>query len=96
MTYVVAATWRAREGEEERIHEILEAITPLCRAEPGCRLYRAHRSTEDPRRFFIYEEYDDEAAFQAHAESEHVELYVRGDAVPRLELRERAFYEPLG
>ena len=60
MAYVVAATWRAREGEEERIREILERIAPLCRDEPACRLYQAHRSPEDPRVFFIYEQYDDE------------------------------------
>lgn len=96
MTYVVAATWRAREGEEERIREILELLTPLCRAEPGCRLYQAHRSTEDPRLFFIYEQYDDEAAFEEHAATEHVERYVRGEAVALLEVRERAFYGLLG
>lgn len=96
MTYVVAATWRAREGAEERIREILDLLTPLCRAEPGCRLYQAHRSTEDPRLFFIYEQYDDEAAFEEHAATEHVERYVRGEAVPLLEVRERAFYGLLG
>ena len=96
MAYVVAATWRAREGEEERIREILERIAPLCRDEPACRLYQAHRSPEDPRVFFIYEQYDDEAGFQAHTESEHFETYVRGDAVPRLESRERAIYVTLG
>jgi len=92
MTYVVAATWRAREGEEERIRELLEILAPLCRAEPACRLYQAHRSPEDPREFYIYEQYDDEAAFQAHMQTDHFEAYVRGEAIPRLERRERAFY----
>ena len=96
MTYVVAATWRAREGEEERVRELLEILTPLCRAEPGCLVYQAHRSTEDPRLFFIYEQYDDEAAFEEHAATEHVERYVRGEAVHLLEVRERAFYRLLG
>ena len=67
MAYVVSATWRARDGEEERIRELLETVAPLCRAEPACRLYEAHRSTEDPRDFYIYEQYDDEAEFLAHA-----------------------------
>jgi quinol monooxygenase YgiN len=95
MTYAVAATWRARAGEEDRIRELLKILTPLCRAEPGCRQYQAHRSTQDPRLFFIYEQYDDEAAFDAHARTDHVERYVLGDAVPRLERRERAFYDPI-
>lgn len=96
MTYVVAATWTAREGDEERVADILQRITPLCRSEPACRMYQAHRSAEDPRRFFIYEQYDDEAGFVAHTETEHVERLVRGEAVPLLEGRERVFYVTMG
>lgn len=95
MTYVVTATWRAREGEEERVRQVLEVLTPLCRAEPGCRQYQAHRSPEDPRLFFIYEQYDDEAAFEAHAQTDHVQRHVRDDAAARLELRERAIFMTL-
>lgn len=92
MAYVVAATWRAMPGEEDRIKEIIEMMGPLSRAEPACRLYQAHRSPEDPRVFFLYEQYDDEAGFHAHTETRHFEEYVRGQALPRLERRERAFY----
>lgn len=92
MTYVVAATWIAREGEEDRVAGILDRIAPLSRDEPACRFYQAHRSSEDPRRFFIYEQYDDEAGFVVHTQTEHFEQLVRGEAVPLLEGRERAFY----
>jgi quinol monooxygenase YgiN len=92
MTYVVAATWYAREGAEERIREILERLTPQVREEPGCRMWQVHRSPDDPRLFFLYEQYDDEAAFEAHTATPHVERYVRGEAIPLLERRERAFY----
>ena len=95
MAYAVAATWRARDGEEERIRQVLETLAPLCRAEPACRLYQAHRSTDDPREFYIYEQYDDEAGFQAHIETDHFAKYVLGEAVPRLESRSRAFYVTL-
>ncbi len=95
MAYVVAATYRTKEGEEERIREILELMTPLSRAEPGCRLYQAHRSTEDPRVFFLYEQYEDESGYHAHMATEHFERHIRGDAIPRLESRERAFYTTL-
>jgi quinol monooxygenase YgiN len=92
MAYVLAATWRAKEGEEERIREILETTVPLSREEPGCQMFVAHRSIDDPRVFFLYEQYDDEAAVKAHTESEHFQKHVLADAVPRLESRERAFY----
>jgi quinol monooxygenase YgiN len=92
MAYVVAATYRAKEGEEETIRETLEITAPLSRSEPACRFFQAHRSPEDPRVFFLYEQYDDEAGYQAHMETEHFEKYVRGRIIPRLESRERAFY----
>jgi len=95
MAYVVAATYRARDGEEERIREILELMAAPSRAETACRFYQAHRSPEDPRVFFLYEQYDDEAGYQAHMASEHFERHIRGEAIPRLENRERAFYVTL-
>lgn len=95
MAYVVAATYRAKEGEEERISEILELMAAPSRAEPGCRFYQAHRSAEDPRVFFLYEQYTDEDGYQAHMATQHFERYVRGEAIPRLESRERAFYVTL-
>ena len=95
MAYVVAATYRAMEGEEERIREILELMAAPSRAEPACRFYQAHRSPEDPRVFFLYEQYDDEAGYQAHMASEHFVRLIRGEAIPRLESRERAFYVTL-
>jgi (4S)-4-hydroxy-5-phosphonooxypentane-2,3-dione isomerase len=95
MAYVVTAIWRAKEGEEEAIERILHRIVPIFRAEPACRQFVAHRSLDDPRTFFLYEQYDDEAGFQAHAASETVRTDVLGDAVPRLEERVRALYETL-
>ena len=96
MAYVVAAKWRANEGEEEKIREIIEIMTPLSRDEPGCLFYQAHRSADDPRLFFLYEQYDGEAGYEAHMATEHFEKYVRGEAIPRLESRERDFYVTMG
>lgn len=95
MAYVVAATYRAQDGEEQRVREILEEMAAPSRAEPACRFYQAHRSPEDPRVFFLYEQYDDEAGYQAHMASEHFVRLIRGEAIPRLESRERAFYVTL-
>jgi (4S)-4-hydroxy-5-phosphonooxypentane-2,3-dione isomerase len=95
MTYTVIATWRARDGETDACREILRLMTPLTRAEPGCRTYVVHQSLEDAREFVIYEQYDDEAALQAHRESEHFKTHVLGDAVHRLEERYARFYESL-
>ncbi len=95
MGYVLAVTWVAKPGEEEAVARILRRMVPLTQAEPGCVRYYAHRSTDDPRRFFLFEEYVDEAGLQAHSESDHFKQHVLGDALPRLESRERLHYIPL-
>jgi quinol monooxygenase YgiN len=95
VTYVVTATWYAKEGEEERVAELLATNAALSELEPGCRMFIGHRSVDDPRMFLLYEQYDDEAAFKAHTETAHFRDLVLGDVVPRLERRERAFYTPI-
>jgi quinol monooxygenase YgiN len=95
MAYVVAATYRVKPGEEENVRRVLETVAPLSRQEPGCLFYQAHRSAENPSVFFLYEQYADEAAYQAHMAAPHFERYIKGEAIPRLESRERAFYVTL-
>jgi quinol monooxygenase YgiN len=95
MGNVLAVTWVARPGEEEAVADALRKMVPATRAEPGCIHYYVNRSSDDPRRFFLFEEYVDEAAQQAHVDSEHFQRHVIGEAVPRLETRERVSYRPL-
>ena len=95
MAYVVCAKWTAKPGEEERIARICAELTEPSRAEPGNRFYQAQRSPENARVFFLYEHYDDEAAYEAHMASEHFTRMVKGEAIPNLESREREFYETL-
>jgi quinol monooxygenase YgiN len=95
MAYVVAAIWTAKEGQEETILDVIKKMTPLSRKEPGCVYYQAQRSPENPRVFFLYEQYINEAGYEAHMATPHFERYVKGEAIPNLESRERAFYETI-
>jgi quinol monooxygenase YgiN len=97
MAYVVSALWRAKEGKEDRLMEVIAEMTPPSRAEPGNLFYQAQRAVDDPRLFYLYEQYADEAGYQAHMDSEHFTRLVKQEAIPELlEDRERAFYETLG
>jgi quinol monooxygenase YgiN len=96
MTYVVCATWTVKPGEEAAVIELLSQISQASEAEPGCLLFRVHRSLDDPATFFLYEQYASEAAFQAHAASDHVRRLVLEDAVHRLESRRREPFEIIG
>jgi quinol monooxygenase YgiN len=93
MAYVVCAKWIAKEGETENVEAAIRRLAGPSRQEPGILVYQAHRDPESPNVFFFYEQYADEAAYQAHVDSEHFKEWGFGDAIPRLEARERTFYE---
>jgi quinol monooxygenase YgiN len=93
MAFVVTAKWIAKEGEEEAVAEAVRNLVGPSRQEPGMILYQPHRDPENSRTFFFYEQYADQAAYEAHGASEHFQKWGFGDAIPRLESRERGFYE---
>ncbi len=53
-------------GQEAEFERVMRAAVPKVREEPGNHAYVFHRSTENPRVFMFYEEYDDQAALEAH------------------------------
>ncbi len=72
---VLAVTWMANPGKEQEVAEIFRKLEESSRQEPGCLMYIVHRHRTDPRRFFIYEQYRDEAALEAHRQSPHFQQY---------------------
>ncbi len=96
MAYVVCAKWTAKDGEADEVARCVAAMLGPSRAEPGVLLYQPHRDPENPSVFFFYEQYQDAAAYQLHVESEHFKQHGFGDAIPRLESRQREFYETSG
>ncbi len=95
MAYVVAATYRTNPGEEDAVRDALVAMQAASASETGCLAYYAHRLIEDPRVFFLYEQYINEQAYTAHQQTTHFATYIRGQAIPRLETRIRSFYVTL-
>jgi quinol monooxygenase YgiN len=91
----VAVTYLLKPGREEEAVALFARLTEATRAEPGCRMYLAHRSTADPRKFFLYEQYDNQAALDAHRASPHFEQYAKGGLFPIIESRTPELYEPL-
>ena len=87
--YVVVAEWYARAGADAEIAEVLKTAVRNSRTEPGCRLFMANRSVEDPRRFVLYEQFADKAAFDAHLATESFKVNVIGRILPLLESRVR-------
>ena len=95
MAYTVCVTWIAKPGEEDAVASALKQLVEPSRAEEGVLVYIPNRDPEDPTKFFIYEQYVDEAAYTAHTETEHFKRLGFGDAIPRLLERKREFYAPM-
>jgi autoinducer 2-degrading protein len=69
----VIAKIRAAKGKGDALAALLvEQAAAVREAEPGCLVYRPHRSTKDPDVFVFYEAYVDGAAFDAHRKGAHL------------------------
>ena len=72
---VLAVTWVAKPGHEEEVAGIFGKLQAASRQEPGCLMYVVHRHRTDSTRFFIYEQYRDDAALEVHRQSPHFQEY---------------------
>jgi quinol monooxygenase YgiN len=72
----VVAKIRAAKGKGDALAALLkEQAAAVHKAEPGCIVYRPHRSTKDPELFLFYEQYQNEAALDAHRKAPHLAAY---------------------
>jgi quinol monooxygenase YgiN len=89
---LVVAQWEAKDGQADRVADILARFLPEAQREEGAKLFLISRATDNPAQFLFYELFRDEAAFKAHQESAHFKTYIAGQALPLLAKRERAQY----
>jgi quinol monooxygenase YgiN len=70
--YVVTVNFQIK---PDRVPEFREAMLVNARSsvekEPGCRRFDVTVDESDPAHFFLFEVYDDEAAFQKHMTMDH-------------------------
>jgi quinol monooxygenase YgiN len=72
---VLTVQWLANIGEEDKVKEIFQKLAEATRKEAGCKLYLVHQHRDNRRRFFLYEQYDSDAALQSHRDSPHFQTY---------------------
>ena len=77
--FVVAITIEAKEGKADRVATLLADLTKPSNAEPGMKVFLPYRSPTNANLFFVYELYENEAAWGAHQETAHF-----SSAVPEL------------
>jgi len=73
---VLIVSYSVQEDKVEQAKEYIRLLQVHTRREPGCRFYVGHQSTENPRKFCFYEQYDDQAALEAHRAAPYFSEYV--------------------
>jgi quinol monooxygenase YgiN len=91
----LAVTYVIKPGHEDEAIHLLQTMTSHTRTEPGCHMYLAHRSTTDPRRFFLYEQYADQTAVDAHRAAPYFDGYVKQGLWPITESRTPETFTPI-
>lgn len=92
---VLAVTWIAKQGKEAEVAALFSQLQTESRKEAGCRFYQVHTHRNDPRRFFIYEQYDDDTALQAHRDSRHFQDLAARKLSQIAERQAGDLYQPL-
>lgn len=71
-TFVVTVSFTVKPGFESRFHQaVLEQARNSLEREAACRVFDVCAHPEKTGKIFLYEIYDDEAAFQKHLDSSH-------------------------
>jgi quinol monooxygenase YgiN len=86
ISFTVRMTFHSEDRQE--IAEALRKLAAASRQEPGCLSYIPHYVSGDPDTVLIYEQYKDEAAADAHRNSEHFKKHAVGALYQKM--RERA------
>ena len=61
------------------MRRVLSLLQGETRKEPGCVQFVVSQGRDDRSLFFIYEEYKDDAALEAHRGTRHFQQYARGE-----------------
>lgn len=73
---VVVAVAKAQSGKEEELGSRLEGVARASWLEPGVVSYAVHDLVDSSGEFMMVEVYQDQAAFDAHLEADHVKALV--------------------
>ena len=91
--FVVAIEIDAKPGEEQAVADALGALIAPTMAEPGVKLFLPYRSPTDPKAFFIFELYRNEAGWAEHQRTDHFKAFAE-TMLPRIARRERVPFVP--
>jgi quinol monooxygenase YgiN len=71
MTKTLYAEFTVKPGNEGRVAEMMRQLTAEVRREPGNQLFLPYTRETNPREYFVFEVYEDDAAFQEHISADY-------------------------
>jgi quinol monooxygenase YgiN len=69
--FYIFARFHAKEGQQDTVAASIHEVLGSTRKEPGCLSIDAFGSIRDPRLFYVHSRWQDEAAFDHHAQLPH-------------------------
>lgn len=85
----IIVDFEANPGKGEEVREVLQTqARKSLEKEPGCCHFDVCSDPDDPHKYFLYELYDDQAAIEAHGQTEHYVAF-RASIDPLLKSRNR-------
>ena len=63
---ILHATFTALPGFEDEVAQMIADLADKVRTEPGNVVFDVYRHADNPAKFFVFEVYRDQAAFEAH------------------------------
>jgi quinol monooxygenase YgiN len=77
MPVILYAEFTAKPGSESEVETLISGLAEDVRREPGNTEFTVYRERDNPRKFFVFEEYLDEASFDAHNNAEYGAVFNR-------------------
>ena len=71
MPMILYAEFTAKPGSESEVGRLISGLAEDIRREPGNTEFTVYRERDNPRKFFVFEQYLDEASFEAHVSAEY-------------------------
>jgi len=77
---IITALFIVKPGKETEFEVLAKSMVEKVQAEPGAMEYTLHKGAENPRIYFFYERYADQAACEAHMATPYLAQFSRDNA----------------